>query len=62
MNIITIRSEFVDHDVARKFMLVPDSHDGNPKWYKIVVMDHVKQGLMDRFLMELKSFPEHSLN
>jgi len=62
MNIITIRSEFVDHDVARKFMLVPDSHDGNPKWYKIVVMDHVKQGLMDRFLMELKSFPEHSLS
>ena len=39
-NIITIRSEFLTEDIATKYGLVPDNHK-NPKWYKIVVMDHV---------------------
>jgi glutamate/tyrosine decarboxylase-like PLP-dependent enzyme len=39
-NIITIRSEFLTDDVAKKYGLVPDNHK-NPKWFKIVVMDHV---------------------
>lgn len=38
-NIITIRSEFVDPSIAKKYGLVPDNHHA-PKWYKIVVMDH----------------------
>jgi tyrosine decarboxylase/aspartate 1-decarboxylase len=39
-NILTIRSEFVDPDIATKFGLVPDDHS-NPNWYKIVIMEHV---------------------
>lgn len=39
-NIITIKSQFISADVAEKFGLVPDNHK-DPKWYKIVVMDHV---------------------
>lgn len=39
-NIITIHSKFVKKSIAQKFGLVPDNHD-NPKWYKIVVMEHV---------------------
>jgi glutamate/tyrosine decarboxylase-like PLP-dependent enzyme len=39
-NIITIRSEFVEETVAKKYGLVPDNHK-NPKWFKIVIMDHV---------------------
>lgn len=39
-NIITIHAKFIKKNVAQKFGLVPDSHD-NPKWYKIVVMEHV---------------------
>jgi glutamate/tyrosine decarboxylase-like PLP-dependent enzyme len=39
-NIITIRSKFVDVEVASKFGLVPDNHL-NPEWFKIVIMDHV---------------------
>lgn len=57
MNIVTIRAGYIDDQVARDFMLVPDTHDDNPNWYKIVVMDHVTQGLIDRFLM---SIPEAS--
>lgn len=40
-NIITIRSEFVPDHIAKKYGLVPDNHK-NPKWFKIVVMDHVE--------------------
>lgn len=39
-NIITIKSEFLNPDLAHKYGLVPDNHN-NPSWYKIVVMDHV---------------------
>ena len=39
-NILTIRSQFVDPEVATKFGLVPDDHS-NPKWFKIVIMEHV---------------------
>lgn len=39
-NIITIRSEFVEETLAKKYGLVPDNHK-NPKWFKIVIMDHV---------------------
>lgn len=55
MNIVTIKSGEIDPQVAKDYLLVPDTHDDNPKWYKIVVMDHVTQGLIDRFLMEIKS-------
>lgn len=39
-NIITIKSKCIDAAVAQQFGLVPDNHH-NPKWYKIVIMDHV---------------------
>lgn len=39
-NIITIRSEFVQPSTATRYGLVPDNH-ANPRWYKIVIMEHV---------------------
>lgn len=39
-NIITIRAEHVPHEIAEKYVLVPDNHHA-PKWFKIVVMEHV---------------------
>jgi len=53
MNIVTIRAEHISDELAHKYMLVPDVHDATVKWYKIVVMDHVKQGLLDQFLVDL---------
>ena len=53
MNIVTIRSRFVSHEIADKYMLVPDAHGEDVKWWKIVVMEHVKQGVIDSFLNDL---------
>lgn len=52
LNIVTIKSKFISQSLAAKFCLVPDNHE-DPKWYKIVVMPHVKQGILDNFLNQL---------
>jgi len=55
LNIVTINADYMSSNLAMKYHLVPDSHDENPNWYKIVVMPHVKQGIIDNFLSELKN-------
>ena len=55
LNIVTIDANFMSGDLARKYHLVPDNHEEKPNWYKIVVMPHVKQGIIDKFLSELKN-------
>lgn len=52
LNIIAIRSRFISPALAKQFYLVPDSHN-NPSWYKLVMMPHVKQGILDQFLSQL---------
>lgn len=52
VNIITIRAQFISPALAKEFMLVPDNHD-DPKWYKIVMMSHVKQGVLDNFISQI---------
>ena len=52
-NIVTIKSEYVSIDLAHKFGLVPDNHH-EPKWYKIVVMEHVTMEKITIFLEEMK--------
>ena len=52
-NIITIRSEYISQKVAALFSLVPDSHS-NPKWYKIVVMEHVTIEKLEYLVQQLK--------
>lgn len=54
INIVTIRAKHVSTALANKYGLVPDDHH-HPNWYKIVVMHHVKQGVLDKFLMDLTS-------
>lgn len=39
-NIITLNAEQIRAEIAHEFGLVPDNHE-NPKWYKIVLMEHV---------------------
>jgi len=53
MNIVTIRAKYISEELAHKYLLIPDVHDATVKWWKIVVMDHVKQGLLDQFLADL---------
>lgn len=53
MNIVTIHSEFIPEEIAEKFDLVPESHDKNNKWYKVVLMDHVEVQHLKAFINEL---------
>ena len=53
LNIVTINANFMSRELAMKYHLVPDTHEEKPNWYKIVVMPHVKQGIIDNFLIEL---------
>lgn len=54
LNIITIKAEHISPRIAKKYNLVADTYEFEPKWYKIVVMHHVKQGILDSFLMDLE--------
>ncbi|MFD2245038.1 pyridoxal phosphate-dependent decarboxylase family protein [Pontibacter ruber] len=54
-NIVTIRSAHVPEEIAAKYGLVPDSHH-SPKWYKVVVMEHV---LIERLLPLLEDLKQY---
>ncbi len=54
MNIVTIHAEFIPNELALKYDLVPDTHSGNHKWLKIVIMDHVELDDLIAFVDELK--------
>jgi|SRR5690554_1056648 len=52
-NIITIKSQFVSPEIANKYGLVPDNHM-NPKWNKIVIMDHVTIEKLGELIEDLR--------
>lgn len=53
MNVVAIRARHVPREVAERYVLVPDTHEGAPSFWKIVVMDHVTDEALDRFVSEL---------
>ena len=54
MNIVTMKSDKISEQVAEKFDLVPETHDGNNQWYKIVLMDHVEIDHLEEFIEAVK--------
>ncbi len=54
MNIVTIKSAGIPTELAHQFDLVPNSHNGDNKWYKIVLMEHVEVGSLQEFINNLK--------
>ena len=54
MNIVTIHSEFIPKTIAEKYDLVPETHNSENKWYKIVLMNHVEVQHLTIFIDELK--------
>lgn len=54
LNIIAIRANCISKAIAEKYILVPDSQDDEPKWWKIVVMPHITRGAIDSFIIDLK--------
>lgn len=55
MNIVTIHSENIPEKVALEFDLVPQQHNKDNKWYKIVLMDHVEVEHLNAFIKQLKA-------
>lgn len=53
MNVVTMRADHIPAEVAARFTLVPDSHSGPPRFWKAVVMDHVSEDMIVRFLAAL---------
>ena len=54
MNIVTIKSQYVPTEIAHTYGLVPDTHDGTNKWYKVIMMSHVEIDHLSKFINELK--------
>ncbi|MHA7130146.1 pyridoxal-dependent decarboxylase [Algoriphagus namhaensis] len=54
MNIVTIRAEAIPDAIAKKYNLVPKTHDQSNEWYKIVLMDHVEIEHLKDFLQDLQ--------
>jgi len=54
MNIVTMKSDGITSEVEDRFDLVPETHDGNNKWYKVVVMDHVEVNHLEKLIDALK--------
>lgn len=52
-NIVAIKSQYINENIADKYSLVPDKHE-QPNWYKIVVMDHVSFDRLIPFIEDLK--------
>lgn len=52
-NIIAMKAEHVKPEVAKEFGLVPDNHH-SPKWFKIVIMEHVTIEKLQLLVDELK--------
>ena len=59
-NIIAIRRSHVSIDVANKYGLVPDNHL-EPKWFKVVIMEHVSIGKLSLLVEEIKNTAQHKL-
>lgn len=54
MNIVTIPADYIAKTLVEKYDLVPQKHDENNKWYKIVIMDHVEVDHLSTFIGDLK--------
>jgi glutamate/tyrosine decarboxylase-like PLP-dependent enzyme len=55
MNIVTIDANSVPKSLAAKYRLVPENHQGENQWYKIVLMHHVEVEHLTTFIADLKA-------
>lgn len=53
INLVAIRINQISSELISKYMLVPDKHDMDARWVKIVVMDHVSDENIDAFVEDL---------
>ena len=58
MNIVTIHAEYIPEDIAVRYDLVPQQHNEENKWYKVVIMDHVEIDNLMQLTDALKALKE----
>lgn len=54
MNIVTVDAQFISKELEKKYDLVPQKHNDDNNWYKIVLMDHVEVEHLTNFINDLK--------
>lgn len=57
MNIVAIESKYVPQAVAEHFNLVPETHDAQNSWYKVIIMEHVRLEHLGTFIKMLGAAP-----
>ena len=55
MNIVTIQAQYITQALEEKYDLVPQKHDEDNLWYKIVIMDHVEVDHLSTFISDLRA-------
>lgn len=55
INIVAIKAGYFSEEFGEKYHLVADSYEFEPKWWKIVLMPHVKQGIIEQFLIDFET-------
>jgi len=59
MNIVTIKSKYISDSTAQRFDLVPQKHNEENQWFKVIVMDHVEIGHLEQLIEILKTEKEN---
>ncbi|WP_333600730.1 pyridoxal phosphate-dependent decarboxylase family protein [Flavobacterium sp.] len=54
MNIVTIKAAYIPTEIAHKYDLVPQKHNADNQWYKIVLMEHVEVDSLHHLIEDLK--------
>lgn len=54
MNIVTIKAKYIPNNIADKYDLVPQKHNTDNEWYKIVLMEHVEVDSLNHLIDDLK--------
>lgn len=52
-NIVTMHADTLTPEIAENYGLVPDDHHA-PKWYKVVIMDHVEVEKLEALIEDIK--------
>lgn len=54
MNIVTIKAAFIPEELALKYNLIPQKHNADNQWYKIVLMEHVDVSGLQQLIADLE--------
>ncbi len=55
LNIVTMHAPQVPKEIPQKYRLVSDNFGADPKWWKIVVMQHTLGKVVDQFITDMRA-------